>query len=556
MFLCSVVSSRGAEVDILTTAGRCTAFETEEKVFELEGQEAFILNLNLSSLFREKYSKGYNTFDKGGQKCLKRMEKRINATVSSFRNRVVYIAREKAMLSAYLNESHMMKKDVGRKRSVGGVALALSIFNLIVHGASYAYTDYRLGELRRRLDELDEAINGILTEQRFFQNNQDFLYNEGKVMAVQRKIVVDYINGLEVIHSCELENLNFEDKILRLEIFLDRLIDAILGTKLTRDLIDVVTLSKLTMDYRFHNTLYRVSPLDLYSLSNVYMHSYSETQLTFVVTYPVIGRYHTQKLINLLETSGNMIFYKVKPDLHFQFLMPHDVPIEKMNLSEIGDPNACLKTERFTACQSDAILPRQSLGCLKLLAFGIKSSSCSHGTRETGDLVLSYGQHGVLAQTDGEGKIYEANSDEVLRVFDGRSCIYLPRSQNLVIEINKVKTNLFPEPLVWNGEAALDMIDAGVHIRSMPNLSVPEYKNPVTYKNDTIRQSERSWNYVLFHLTKPWTLVMIIVVFLSLTAMCVIALCCFMKFCKGSDVNVKMNGNSFAQGGIDGGSFR
>ena len=49
---------------------------------------------------------------------------------------------------------------------------------------------------------------------------------------------------------------------------------------------------------------------------------------------------------------------------------------------------------------------------------------------------------------------------------------------------------------------------------------------------------------------------MIIVVFLSLTAMCVIALCCFMKFCKGSDVNVKMNGNSFAQGGIDGGSFR
>ena len=35
-----------------------------------------------------------------------------------------------------------------------------------------------------------------------------------------------------------------------------------------------------------------------------------------------------------------------------------------------------------------------------------------------------------------------------------------------------------------------------------------------------------------------------------------IALCCFMKFCKGSDVNVKMNGNSFAQGGIDGGSFR
>ena len=340
---------------------------------------------------------------------------------------VVYIAREKAMLSAYLNESHMMKKDVGRKRSVGGVALALSIFNLIVHGASYAYTDYRLGELRRRLDELDEAINGILTEQRFFQNNQDFLYNEGKVMAVQRKIVVDYINGLEVIHSCELENLNFEDKILRLEIFLDRLIDAILGTKLTRDLIDVVTLSKLTMDYRFHNTLYRVSPLDLYSLSNVYMHSYSETQLTFVVTYPVIGRYHTQKLINLLETSGNMIFYKVKPDLHFQFLMPHDVPIEKMNLSEIGDPNACLKTERFTACQSDAIL---------------------------------------------------------------------------------------------------------------------------------LRQSERSWNYVLFHLTKPWTLVMIIVVFLSLTAMCVIALCCFMKFCKGSDVNVKMNGNSFAQGGIDGGSFR
>ena len=118
------------------------------------------------------------------------------------------------MLSAYLNESHMMRKDVGRKRSVGGVALALSIFNLIVHGASYAYTDYRLGELRRRLDELDEAINGILTEQRFFQNNQDFLYNEGKVMAVQRKIVVDYINGLEVVHSCELENLNFDRRIL------------------------------------------------------------------------------------------------------------------------------------------------------------------------------------------------------------------------------------------------------------------------------------------------------------------------------------------------------
>ena len=68
MFLCSVVSSRGAEVDILATAGRCTAFETEEKVFELEGQEALILNLNWSALFREKFKMGYKG-DEDGMEC-------------------------------------------------------------------------------------------------------------------------------------------------------------------------------------------------------------------------------------------------------------------------------------------------------------------------------------------------------------------------------------------------------------------------------------------------------------------------------------------------------
>ena len=167
MFLCSVVSSRGVEVDILTTAGRCTAFETEEKVFELEGQETFILNLNLSSLFREKFNKGYKV-DKIGAKCMKRMEKRLNATVSSFRNRAVFIATNKAMLSEYVKYPHLMRKDVVSKRSVGGVALALSIFDLIVTGASYAYTDYRLRELRMRVDKIDEAINDIVTEQRFF----------------------------------------------------------------------------------------------------------------------------------------------------------------------------------------------------------------------------------------------------------------------------------------------------------------------------------------------------------------------------------------------------
>ena len=363
------------------------------------------------------------------------------------------------------------------------------------------------------------------------------------------------LNELEIVHSCDLLFLNFENKILKLEIFLDRLIDAIVDNELTRDLIDIITLEKLTMEDRFYDTLYRVSPMDLYSLSNLYMHSYSDTRLTFIVTYPVINRVHTMKLINVLETSAKSLLYNSKPKQHFQFLLPHDAPIENFNLNDVRNANACLKTDRITACQSDAILPRQSMICLKSLVFGKESDFCSNEAESTGGLVLSYGKHGVLAQANGKGKIFRKNSDEVLKNFENRSCVYIPKSQNLLIEIDQVETNLFPDPLVWNGKATLGMIDAGVHIRSMPNFSVPEFKNPVIYKNATVRQSGHSLNYVLTHLTKPWTIVMIIVVFICLTAMCVIILCCFLRFCKGSEVNVKMSGNSYRQGGIDGGQM-
>ena len=43
-------------------------------------------------------------------------------------------------------------------------------------------------------------------------------------MGLQKKIIVDYVNKIEYIHSCDLLYVDFENKMLRLELTLKRIL--------------------------------------------------------------------------------------------------------------------------------------------------------------------------------------------------------------------------------------------------------------------------------------------------------------------------------------------
>ena len=171
---CAAVISQNSEFEVMSSTG-CRALEVGENAFELNGHDGVLLVLDLKSIFENRFREGYKD-DIDGEKCLTRMEKRLNGTLSNFRDKVILYHESNNMLNVYLNNPALMEK-----RSAGGVAIALSILDLVLTGVSYVYTDYRLNALKERILELDEQVNGLLSEQNVVANNQKFLYNEGKL---------------------------------------------------------------------------------------------------------------------------------------------------------------------------------------------------------------------------------------------------------------------------------------------------------------------------------------------------------------------------------------
>ena len=532
----SAVISLNSEVEVIRTSG-CRALEVGENTFDLDGHDGLVLMLDLNSIFAKKFKKGYENDEEGG-KCLSRMEKRLNLTMAAFREKVMLYQGSSDMLEVYIKHPNLHEK-----RSAAGVAIALSIFDLVLTGVNYVYTDYRIGQLKEKIMELDEAVNGLMSEQGVLSNNQDFLYEEGKLFGLKNNLLVDHVNSIEKIHSCDLLFLNFENRVLKLEMYLERVLDAIVNNKLTREVINFETLERLTLHDRFYDSLYRVSPMHLYKLAKIHLHSFSADKVTFILSYPVINRKFLSKTVNVLGTAESFLVNPGTEKKNFRFLVPKEMNIDAIDLSAIKSADGCLDTEGILACQNDALLSKYSLNCIELLIHGNTSKYCFRPEGE--ELSLSYGQHGVLISSSSLGVVYDFKTNEILEDLEGNSCTYLRKNQDLMLKTEGVEFELFQPPLVWGSKFVMQSNDNEAAFKKHENLSLPEDKNPVTYNDRTGVASQKFMLFALTRLSDPWTAASVIMICVSIPVTCIAFFCCISKFCRSGNVNVNV--------GVDGG---
>ena len=523
----------------------CRALETEGQAFEFKEDNIFYFTISFGSIISKEMKEGYKNSDSdNGDKCLTRIEKKINATVKNFKSKLENIHDNQALLQLYLDNPHLISK----RDSTGSIAIALSLIDLIATSASYFYTDFRLRSLRTKIDEMDELLQSLRSDETTFANNQEYLFREGKILGIQKNILLNHFNELAKIHSCDVIALGIKDDLSVLEMKFNGISRALLRNELTEDVIDMISLEKLTMAKQFSNTIYRVSPIHLYSLAKLALHSVSGNDATFIISYPVISKKPIFKRITLLETSTKLLIPRDGISKNPKFLVPLDLPLNETanSLHRIRNGDTCINVRNLIACNPQSKPPLTSLNCLKNALMEKKGSYCSsEGPVE--NLSLDYGKFGVLIETQGDGTIFDSVTNEILLDVKNHKCTYFENSQNLALSQGKFIKEIFPVPLQFLAHNSLAPNSLHYLSKTVQNFSLPIMKNPITFKNVTLTHVP----LFLHYLKNPYVAVCIIATMLTIIVLA-ITIC---KCCPKCQDRPGGNWNFNMGGAVDGGNI-
>ena len=528
------VSQAEAEFRVIADES-CYAFEANELAFEYTQDNVFFLRFSFDSVISEQMRKGYKrVFDDDGQSCIFHIESRINRTVDSFKRKLNDINDNQMMLYEYLKRPYLMER---KRASAGGVAVALSLIDLIATGASYFYTDYRLKMLREKVLALDELVNSLNTDRNAFKSNQEYLYEEGKIQGIHKQMLVDHFNELSQIHSCDVLHLEMETEIAKISGKLEGISRALMKNEVTEDVISLSAMEELTATAPFRGTIYLVAPMELYSLGRLSLHSTDANGVTLLVSFPEISRRPVFKVVTILETSKKFLVPRFQTGFHFKFLVPKSVSLEdlEMHIDEIRSTDSCVNVNKVLACHPFSTLSRGQLMCIDDLLNGT-NGMCFGGTDEK-NLTMDYGMDGVLVETKMESEIIDLHSGEIIERLNGHSCTYAENYHSLAVKTQKKVIPVFHNPPTVE---TLDGIDIGrLDFRSVraKNFSLPKIPNPVKFKNVTFT-SHKSFLEIL---KNPWVSSGVMVTFICSTILCVIFSCLVAKYCKNRNSNIVFN---------------
>ena len=536
----SVVNSQSDSV-LLADEHGCKAIELQGKVLEMKGDGVLYLHLGVNSILPQMIKNGYDDKeDENGQKCLSKIESRWGQSVDFLIKRVRDIKDHQEFLNFYLKNPSRYNRHT---RSNNGFAVALGLLDLVVTGASYFYTDYRLRQLKQKLSDMEGKLDQIMMDERSFTQNQQYLFKEDEILGIHRNLIVEQVNKLEETHSCDVLTMKLDEQITKMEIYFDRLVEAAMMNSLTHYVLDIVTLEHMTRAKNFDYTLYRVAPIYLYSLSKLSIHSVTDKSITFVVTYPIISQDPVFQEVALIETSDNMLVSRNDLSKNFRFLIPTDVPLAnaKNAIDDIRSSDACIRKHDLVACFKNVIPPTNTLKCLDSVLNGRKTGSC-FDKGDPSKFSVSYGKVGALIQSRETGQIVNLDNGKVLLNLNGNKCTYIEKRQNLGIKMGSETLNLYPKSPVIDIKTARAR-PLKFSSRTPKNFTLPFIPNPKVFKNVTTFRSGVS---PLSYLKNPFVATCVIVSFIGITVMCVICYLCVSKCCN-------RNGGVNVYNGVDGG---
>ena len=520
----------------------CKSLETETMAYEFVRDDLIFVQMDLNSVIPAALKKSYEgKKDLEGKKCLDLIGKKLNDTVESFRSNVLDIQYQKEMLNEYLFDSK-----TASRRNAGGIAVAIGLLDMVATGATFFYNDYRIKALQTKLADMNEYLSKINDERTHFVNNQEYLFKEGEIMGLHRDLITNQLNKLSFVHSCDVLYLNFDLEMIKLESTLNRIVQALLSGRLTTDIIDLDTVSKLTFRPYFYDSIYNISPNHLYSLSKLSLHSHEGNKLTFMVAYPYISRNQEWKRVNVLETSHKLLINRNDISRHVHFLLPSNVSIDNFTMSQVRNGENCFKNSNLLVCEPNSVLTAHSMSCLKSIILNESSKNCFTESTKS-DFSFDYGSNGILIETKKGGKLLNLTTGRTIKDFFGHGCIYVEKKRDLGFSSNGFKMELFPESMLLKSKLFFRKNILKFHSKVVKNFTLPTVNNPISFRNISFMEPESFLNV----LSQPLIATCLIVITIGCMTFCIIGYLCISKCCKQTQSNVNLN----FRHGIDGSSL-
>ena len=435
----------------LVPGPHCLGLEDNGGVLELQSLDSFIVSVNLDLDLPLRYIKAYDhNNDSLGANCTKTMNDRFNASVQNFRRKVLEYQDENGMLFLYL---HSFIGKAKREVSTLLIALITSISNLVATSLNIVISEARWNEMNARFNAMNILIQDMENSHNSLINNVEFLRESNTFIGIEKNLIVEHLNLLQDLWACHMLKLNFDAKIDQFDSHLTDLLSTVYDKKLRHTIINRKLLEEISMDSYFENMIYRISPSLLYELARMDLLHFRNNKLTFMVTFPVIGRTFKYKLINILEAPRRLAMTLPTFHSHRSFLVPFTVEIESLanHVSQIRSAKNCIKTEQFYACPAHDI---DDFTCLASM-FNMEGTDCTENEMPVGEFHFQYDhrQKGALVSLKGKSRIVDTFSNMTLYHVVNENeifCLFLPRQENVSIVSEKKTIRLFPNLKYFN----------------------------------------------------------------------------------------------------------
>ena len=481
------------EVAILNSTS-CRSLEVEEKVLEISNMDQILYVLDLTSELPLSVA---NEFAKSGDSlahsCATNMTKRVESMLSIFVARIALFQRNQEMSKAFLARSALAKS----KRFEGGsLALLIAALSLVLSTTGIVVSQTQINQINSRLHTMSVFIDTLQETQRQIANNIGYLYEQTEFIGVEKDLLVEHLNEMKSIYSCNFMTANFETALLRLEWRLNTLFKEMVDRKFSHDFIDLASLDNIVQHDYFRDTIYVFNPSALYNLGQIDFVSLKGSKLTILLSFPRILRDHKYKRVNLVESPRKLLF-EYNSDQYYSFLLPTDVRLKNVsqNLSKLRSSQNCLKTSLFTACNVEGVLPYDNLQCLSKLLTG-SDDHCFARPSTVYDFHVSYTKKGALISMHGNVKVIDSLKHMVLHksTLTQQNCVYLTNRKNILVQSDLRKLALFPLTLTF--KVVSRKVNLEFQIIDLKNFTRPTFNNTKTYtpivipdgpKNDVVK---------------------------------------------------------------------
>ena len=424
----------------------CRALVTREKVLGTDGVGQFLLAFNLNAKLPEKLVAAYQKkADKRGESCLGNMTEALTVNLDSFGQKVNRMLNEQKMTALYLSDSRFVGR--GKRFEIGTLSLLLSVLSFFISTTGLVVNGLRLNNVEDRLTILSQHIDEMRETQKSVVNNLEYLYESNNFIGIEKDLLVDYVNGVKSVYSCDFLKIYFDSISVNFNSFLEKLLSAASNRKLVHELLNRDSLDEVTTHHYFKESIFLVNPSLLYTLASMDLVSYKNGIVTFMISFPYIRRKHEFKTVELIEAPRKLLLQKSNFKRLHSFMIPVDLPLESIieSASHMRTMDNCILTRSFTACDGNSLLGYEDRMCLLSLMTGI-DTHCYTRDVPVFDFNVEYSEQYALVYLRNNTSIVDSKKKQTLyKTNDNEEkCLLLNKRTDLVVKSIFRTEKLFP----------------------------------------------------------------------------------------------------------------